>query len=87
MLVDNSKYHHARLHKEWRKKSDRVFHLEYLSPYSPNLNPIERVWKLKRRTSVHNRDSAIFNDVIESVECQFHVWLKPNSTQKSLCVL
>src|SRR5712671_1691304 len=44
VITDNAKYHHARLHKEWRENHAEDFALEYLPPYSPELNPIERVW-------------------------------------------
>src|SRR3989440_12663434 len=55
VITDNAKYHHARLHKEWRENHAEDFALEYLPPYSPERNPIERVWKLTRRQCIHNR--------------------------------
>ncbi|MDR2056322.1 MAG: IS630 family transposase [Desulfovibrio sp.] len=55
VIIDNVRYHHARLHAEWRKKSTEKFSLEFMPPYSPELNPIERVWKLTRRKGIHNR--------------------------------
>jgi len=44
VITDNAKYHHARLHKQWREEHAEDFTLDYLPPYSPELNPIERVW-------------------------------------------
>ena len=44
IIADNARYHHGRLHKEWRERNSRRFALEFLPPYSPELNPIERVW-------------------------------------------
>lgn len=35
-------------------KSSRI-RLHYLPPYSPNLNPIERLWKVFRETTLYNR--------------------------------
>jgi len=87
LLIDNAKYHHARLHKEWRKANDRIFHCEYLPPYSPDLNPIERVWKLTRRTSVHNRYFPLLADVMAAVEGQFQAWKRPNDVLRRLCKL
>ena len=43
VITDNARYHHARLHKEWRASHVEDFVLDYLPPYSPELNPIERV--------------------------------------------
>ncbi len=42
-------------HKEWRKEQAEHFVLDYLPPYSPDLNPVERLWKLLRRNCLHNR--------------------------------
>ena len=55
VIVDNAKYHHTLLHKDWRSRHAKRFALDFLPPYSPDLNPIERVWKLTRRLCVHNR--------------------------------
>ena len=43
VITDNARYHHARLHKKWRDDHRKDFMLDYLPPYSPELNPIERV--------------------------------------------
>ena len=85
LLIDNARYHHARLHKDWRKKVDHTFHCEYLPPYSPDLNPIERVWKLTRRTSVHNKYFPKLSDVPVAVERKFQQWEKPNDELRRLC--
>jgi transposase len=47
LLLDNASYNHAlRVKAEARKQ--RII-LDYLPPYSPNLNPIERLWKFVRK--------------------------------------
>jgi transposase len=71
VIADNAKYHHAKLHKEWRENHVADFRLEYLSPYSPELNPIERVWKLTRRQCIHNRYFPTLEEVVTTVETQF----------------
>jgi len=45
VISDNARYHHAPLHKEYREDCTDRFALSFLPPYSPDLNPIERVWK------------------------------------------
>jgi len=50
VIVDNARYHHAAMHAKWRRKQEPEFVLLFLPPYSPQLNPIERVWKLLRKT-------------------------------------
>src|SRR2546429_3302235 len=47
----------------WRRKVAGHFCLHFLPPYSPELNPIERVWKLVRRRCLHNRYFAALDDV------------------------
>src|SRR6266699_1998092 len=63
VITDNARYHHARLHKEWREEHAEDFGLDYLPPYSPELNPIERgdahrlpaVFPARRRDGAGNR--------------------------------
>jgi hypothetical protein len=54
VISDNAPYHHSRIHKPWREEHAGRFDLDFLPPYSPELNPIERVWKLTRRLCLHN---------------------------------
>lgn len=57
LVMDNMKSHHAKAVKELLDKSG--IHCLYLPPYSPDLNPIEKLWskvkailrKLKARTA------------------------------------
>src|SRR6185436_15357564 len=41
IIVDNAKYHHAKLHLDWRRAQGLDFALFFLPFYSPQLNPIE----------------------------------------------
>jgi hypothetical protein len=43
LILDNLRYHHASLHKSWRQQCNHKFILEFMPPYSPKLNPIERL--------------------------------------------
>jgi DDE superfamily endonuclease len=58
-----------------------------LPPYSPELNPIERVWKLTRRKCLHNQHFSTLDQVVETVEQQFQLWGKANSTLTTLCAI
>jgi len=59
--------------------------MDFLPPYSPELNPIERVWKLTRRQCLHNRYFPNLADLIEDVEQQFQRWERGNETLRRLC--
>ena len=84
VISDNAKYHHALLHKEWRA-AQAAFVLDYLPPYSPDLNPIERVWKQTRRACLHNQYFAKLEFVVEAVARQFRAWVAPNEFLRKLC--
>jgi transposase len=48
LYLDNAKYYSKPVVQEWLKRHPQ-FHLKFLPPYSPNLNLIERLWKLLRK--------------------------------------
>ncbi len=47
LILDNASYNHALRVKAEAKQQGII--LDYLPPYSPNLNPIERLWKFVRK--------------------------------------
>jgi len=65
IVLDNARYHHARLLAPLLRKYRRVFALLFLPPYSPQLASIERVWKLARRLATHNRYFATLTELLE----------------------
>lgn len=85
LILDNAPYHHARILQPFRREHRRVLRLDYLPPYSPELNPIERVWKLARRLCTHNQYFPKLQDLIDAVSRQMAAWQKPNSTLSRLC--
>lgn len=87
ILIDNARYHHANLHAEWRQNCSEKFFLLFLPPYSPELNPIERVWKLTRRLVIHNQYFEKIEHVAEAVESAFSTWRYSNNTLKKLCAI
>jgi transposase len=87
VISDNAQYHRSRLHLEWRTQHAAEFALDFLPPYSPELNPIERVWKLTRRLCLHNRYFGFLDSVVDAVEVQFADWVKPNDTLRRLCAI
>jgi transposase len=85
LTIDNARYHHAALHEAWCKAVAADFRLHFLPPYSPELNPIERVWKLTRRRCLHNRHFAKLGEVVAAVAPVFRIWSRPNATLHRLC--
>jgi transposase len=87
VITDNAKYHHAKLHAGWRNQQALRFELYFLPPYSPDLNPIERLWKLIRRLCLHNRYFPTLDNVVESVESKFNTWRTGSEVVRKLCAI
>jgi transposase len=87
VISDNARYHHAKLHKDYRDQCATRFALDFLPPYSPDLNPIERVWKLTRRCCTHNVYFSTLESIANAVEATFEEWLCGSSTLKRLCAI
>jgi transposase len=86
-ILDNAKYHHARVLQPWLQKNHKVLTLLFLPPYSPDLNPIERVWKLTRRLATHNRFFASLDSTVDAVNERFDLWKTANKQLKKLCAI
>lgn len=54
LFLDNAKYFKAKIVSDWRKENPR-FIVEFLPPYSPNLNLIERFWRFVKKHLVKNK--------------------------------
>ena len=87
VIVDNARYHHANLHATWRQMQEPHFVLLFLPPYSPQLNPIERVWKLLRKLWLHNRYFPTLDELVHIVDLQFTAWSRANSVLRRLCAV
>ena len=85
VIIDNARYHHARFHRDGREQEVERFRLDYLPPYSPELNPAERIWKLTRRLCIHNRYFRNLAEVARlPLKPSLRSWTKPNDTLRRL---
>jgi len=62
VFLDNARYHHARLVRQWLEQEGRRITLHFLPTYCPHLNPIERLWGVMHQNVTHNRCYARFRD-------------------------
>lgn len=60
-------------------------HIEYLPPYSPQLNPAEHIWEYLRMYWTGNRYYNILDDLVQTIGNGFEQLFKNPSIVKSLC--
>jgi transposase len=87
IILDNARYHHAVFLQPWLNSHQEVLQLDFLPPYSPELNPIERVWKLTRTLCTHNRYFPTLESLVNAVSQRFEIWSKPNEQLAQLCAI
>lgn len=85
LVLDNARYHHATLLRPYLTEKRHLLSLSFLPPYSPALNPIERVWKLARKLCTHNQYFPLLADLVTAVSAQLELWRKPNPVLARLC--
>ena len=59
--------------------------LEMMPPYSPDLNPIEQVWRITRKENTHNVFFPTLRALESVVDEAFSAWGKPNERLRTLC--
>jgi len=77
IVLDNAKYYHSIVVKEFLEEHPRIV-LKFLPPYSPNLNIIERLWLILKKKVVYNKFYLKFQDFRGAVLDFFEnkIWLK-----------
>lgn len=69
VIWDNAGYHCSKLVQSFAKELGIEIH--YLPPYSPNLNPIERLWKIMHEQVTYNKYYQGFSDFTEAIKYFF----------------
>jgi transposase len=87
VVLDNARYHHAEQSRPFIRRHREKLRLDFLPPYSPELNPIERVWKLVRKRATHNQHFPELDDLIKAVCKPLVEWGKPNRILAKLCCI
>jgi putative transposase len=87
MVLDNVPYHHAKRLKPVLERYKHRIELVYLPPYSPDLNPIERVWWYMRKKITHNRYVKSLEERIANFDNFIEEFMFENQTGKNLAKL
>jgi len=82
----------------WHKKAKRLIEtedeyadirnaitIESMPPYSPDLNPIEQVWRVTRREKTHNKYWSGLPELTGVLDAWFSSFAEPNSKLATLC--
>lgn len=69
LVLDNARFHHAVINREYFGSVKDKIELLFLPAYSPELNPIESFWKKTRRCVTPNR---YFESLVEQSDCLVH---------------
>jgi len=65
IVWDNAGYHRSQAIRDFVETTNIELH--FLPPYSPNLNPIERLWKIMHENVTYNRYYPKFSDFTEGI--------------------
>ena len=91
IVMDNAPWHKktARLVETERQPEYADIHKSVtfvkLPPYSPDLNPIEQVWRITRRENTHNVFFPTLSILEETLDSAFSSWENPNNQLRTLC--
>jgi len=63
LVQDNASYHKDKDVWAWFRKNRHWLEVHQLPPYSPELNPAERLWQHTRKKGTHNRYFATLDEL------------------------
>ena len=91
LILDNAPWHKKAVRlvqtetlAEYQDIRDKMT-LLFLPPYSPDLNPIEQVWRITRREGTHNTYFANAQILEDTLDAHFASYRQPNEKLASLC--
>ena len=82
VILDNARYHHAKILQPWLESPERRVKLHFSPPYAPHLNPIERFWAVMPVWVTHNQNYATY-DVFTAADLEFFRETRPENWERS----
>ena len=86
-VLDNVRFHHAKLLRPFLEKNKDKIELMFLPAYSPDFNPIERVWWYMRKKITNNRYTETLKNRMIEFWKMFSHYQKSNQIIVNLCNL
>ncbi len=91
MVLDNAPWHKKAIRLIWKDAlpeyqdiRDKMVYVS-LPPYSPDLNPIEQVWRITRREMTHNRYYSSKEMLESALDDYYSAFNQPNDKLAELC--
>jgi transposase len=96
LICDNASFHKAKWLTAWTETQKEWLHLAFLPAYSPDFNPIERLWRWMKTEYTHNRCwtskmqlKKYLQDVLQKIPAQAEsiksVMKKENERYQKIC--
>ncbi|WP_221893625.1 transposase [Bathymodiolus japonicus methanotrophic gill symbiont] len=85
LIEDGAPYHGSGVIKEFKLANVDRLTVERLPAFSPDFNPIEKLWKNTKRDSTHMKYFKTFEDLHDSVVQTFNTYMYDAS--KVICVM
>jgi len=87
LIEDGAKYHHSEIVKKYKdemKGKNKLF-THKLPSYSPDYNPIEKLWKNTKKDATHCKYFPTFDDLRNAVVKTFNKFME--DAAKVICVM
>ncbi|MCG2690173.1 IS630 family transposase [Candidatus Parcubacteria bacterium] len=68
LLWDNASCHKSKEVKQWLRDNPGIVELDHFPPYSPEMNPIEHVWKVLKKEINHLRGEASLIEIMQEAK-------------------
>lgn len=91
MILDNAPWHKKAIRLIWKEELEEYQDIREamtyinLPPYSPDLNPIEQVWRITRREKTHNRYFPSLDVITDVLDEFFGSFVNGSEQLMSLC--
>jgi len=85
LVEDGAPYHHSKIVSEFKNLNADRLSITPLPAYSPDYNPIEKLWKNTKRDATHLKYFKTFEDLQQSVVKTFKSYMQDAS--KIICVM
>ena len=86
LYTDNVSFHHSKKINNFVSFHPKL-EVRYLPAYSPDMNPVKRVWWYMRKKITHNRYLETIKERMGKFWKLFSQCLKPNELIKKICVI